>query len=106
VTTWRVSSTSLSQLQLRTDRLLDLLRRGTVLLDQQLADARADLEAFVGGTRHEAAGDAAVVIGVGFFMTRREQEQAEFVLDVADRLAGQFDAVGQRQLVKRTGAVR
>ena len=57
-----------------------LLFGGGVLLDQHLADARADLEAVDRLARHEVALHAAARVD------RREEEQAGGVLDVADGL--------------------
>ena len=71
------------------DRLVDLAAVGGLLLDQHLADARADLERPCRRERGmKLRCDAAVVV------VRREEEQAELVLDVADRLAAQLAADG------------
>ena len=60
-------------------RLLDLLRRDRRLFHQQLAQPLADQHAVIGRARHEGGLDRAAVV------QRREQEQADLVLDMADR---------------------
>ena len=68
-------------------------------VDQHLADLRAELEAGVRGARDERALDAAVVF------TRREDEQAELGLDVADRHAAQLAAGAELDPVRRALAL-
>ena len=62
--------------------VLQLLRRQRVLADEHVAQARSEVDAAIGAARIEGALHEAAVAD------RREQEQALFGLDMADRAAG------------------
>jgi hypothetical protein len=95
-----VAELLVAQLVLQVHRVGHLLPGRVVLLDEQLADLLPDLVVGIGVPRDELALDAAVVVA------RREQEQAEVVLDMADRLALHLAAAGELHRVRAASAVR
>ncbi len=78
---------------------LDLLRGGRMLLDEHVAQARADVDAGVGLARHEGAAHGACVV------ERHEEEDAGSRLDMAQRAAFERAARGQRDAVVHARAV-